>query len=135
MADDTKLGGAVDAGEDRTAIQKDWGRLENGQGPREGKCGVLPLGWDKPMCQCKVGVTDRRPALQEGTWWVLMGQDVWGPQHTMYGEMWRELHLSSLERKRQRGGLAAVCKSQMGGHREDRDRLFSEEHSERQQET
>lgn len=66
---------------------------------------------------------------------VLMGQDVWGLEHTMRGEMWKELQLSGLERRRQKGGLAAVCKSQMGGRREDGARLFSEEHSERQRET
>lgn len=65
---------------------------------------------------------------------VLMGRDVWGLERTMYGEMWKELHLSSLERRRQRGDLAAVCKSQRGGCREDGAKRFSEEHSERQQE-
>jgi len=66
---------------------------------------------------------------------VLVGRGILELQHTMYGEIWSELPLSSTKRRRRRGGLAAACKSWVGWRGEDKARLFSEEHSERQQQT
>ncbi|KAK4824906.1 hypothetical protein QYF61_021421 [Mycteria americana] len=155
FADDTKLGGAVGSLERQEALQRDLDRLEhwaviNGMKFKKSKCQILHLGWSNAGHKYKLGEEWLESSPAERGLGVLVGsrlsrsQQVFrkdvkvleciqrratklvkGLEGMSYEERLRALGLSSLEKRRLRGDLIALCSFLRRGSGEGGAELFS----------